>query len=137
MKTSNTFFIKGLFFVCVNFVAQNVFADHCPSIEDITYRLISKDYEWTVDKGVTLDNLLSVKELFAVSIENNGVFVSCKYKNDEKFLKLDGLPIKEKCLLVNSSGNWFTTGTNRLVCDEEDLALCLFDTICAIEKKLK
>ena len=50
MKTSNTFFIKGLFFVCVNFAAQNVFADHCPSIEDITYRLISKDYEWTVDK---------------------------------------------------------------------------------------
>ncbi len=134
MKTIDTFFIRGLFFLYVNFVAHSVFADNCPSVKDITYRLISKDYEWTVDKGVTLDNLLSVKELFSVSIENDGEFVSCKYKSGEEFLKLDGLPEKEKCPLINSSGNWFTTGTNRLVCDEEDLALCLFDINCSKEK---
>ena len=137
MKTTDTLFIRGIFIICINFVAHNVFADNCPSVKEITYRLISKDYEWTVDEGVTLDGLLSVKELFAVSIENNGEFISCKYKNDEKFLKLDGLPAKEKCPLINSSGSWFTTGTNRLVCDEEDLALCLFDKNCPIEKKLK
>jgi hypothetical protein len=134
MKTTDTFFIRGLFFLYVNFTAHSVFADNCPSVKDITYRLISKDYEWTVDEGVTLENLLSVEELFAVNIENNGEFVSCNYKNDEKILKLDGLPIKEKCPLINSSGNWINTDTNRLVCDEEDLSLCLFDTDCSKEK---
>ena len=119
--------------LCTLLCTQLVIADSCPSVKDISYRLISRDYEWTVDEGVTLDELLSVKELIAVSIENEGEFVSCKYKTGEKFIKLDGLPDTEKCPLHKTSGSWFVTGTNRLVCDEEDLFLCVFETDCKEE----
>ena len=125
--------IKFLFFVYILLCTQQAIADSCPTVKDISYRLISRDYEWTVDEGVTLDDLLSVKQLIAVSIENEGEFVSCKYKTGEKFIKLDGLPDTEKCPLQNTSGNWFVTGTNRWVCDEEDLFLCVFDTDCKQE----
>lgn len=114
---------------------QHAIADSCPTVKDISYRLISREYEWTVDEGVTLDELLSVTQLIAVSIENEGEFVSCKYKTGEKFLKLDGLPVAEKCPLHNTSGNWFVTGTNRLVCDEDDLFQCIFETNCKEEKE--
>ena len=119
--------------MCISLCTQSVIADSCPSIKDISYRLISRDYEWTVDEGVTLDELLSVKELIAVSIEKEGEFVSCKYKTGEKFIKLDGLPVAEKCPLHNVSGNWFVTGTNRLICDEDDLFQCNYETNCKEE----
>ncbi|NIQ17085.1 MAG: hypothetical protein GTO02_22685, partial [Candidatus Dadabacteria bacterium] len=88
MKITAFLSSRCLLFVSMAFFTPFVLADSCPSIKDITYRLISKDYEWTVDEGVTLNNLLSVEQLIAVSIENNGEFVSCKYKYKEKFLKL-------------------------------------------------
>ena len=130
MHTRFQTFIKT--FICLTcvLITHGVYADICPSVTEIKYRLISRDYEWTVDEGVTLDDVITVEKLFAVSIENNGEFVSCKYKKGDEFLKLDGLPVKKKCLLTNSSGDWFTTGTNRLVCNEKDFTLCVFETDC-------
>ena len=69
MDILNTRFLVGM---CIFLCTQNAIADSCPTVKDINYRLISRDYEWTVDEGVTLDELLSVKELIAVSIENEG-----------------------------------------------------------------
>lgn len=122
---------KAILIVLVFFIAvPSVSADRCASADEIRDRKISKVYEWTVDDGITLDDLLSVKNLFAVSVENNGEFVSCKYKNDNRFLKLDGLPKKEKCSIITSSGKWFTIGTGRVICYEKDAERCLFDIEC-------
>lgn len=119
--------------MCTLLCTQFAVADSCPSVKEISYRLISRDYEWTVDEGITLDELLSVKELIAVSLENEGEFVSCKYKTGEKFIKLDGLPVAKKCPLHHTSGSWFVTGTKRRVCDEDDLFQCIFETNCKKE----
>jgi len=110
--------------------APSVSADRCATADEIRDRKISNAYEWTVDDGVTLNDLLSVKRFFAVSVENDGEFVSCKYENDKQFLKLDGLPKKEKCSVIASSGQWLTTGTGRVVCNEKDVENCLFDIEC-------
>jgi hypothetical protein len=98
---------------------ENVFADRCPTPEEIRERKISQDYEWTVDDRVTLDGLLSVKQLYAVRIKNNGEFISCNYSTDRRLISLDGLPNKGRCLIMTSVGEWHGTENGEWVCQEK------------------
>ena len=102
----------------------------CPSAMDVRYRLIPESFEWTVDEGITLEDVISVTRLFAVSIENHGEFISCKYDYDKGFLKLDGLPKKDNCRIASVSGKWLDAGNGKLICDEEDAARCSFRIEC-------
>ena len=76
-----------------------------------------------------IDDMLSVTRLIAISIENQLEYVSCKYKIDSKFIKLDGKPVSENCSISISSGSWLTHG-NRKICSEKELDQCLFDIDC-------
>ena len=107
----------------------NVYAFSCPSPEEIRERKISRDFEWTVNDDTSLDDMLSVTRLIAISIENQLEYVSCKYKIDSKFIKLDGKPVSENCSISISSGSWLTHG-NRKICSEKELDQCLFDIDC-------
>ena len=111
-------------------VAPFAFADRCPSTDEIIKREISVDYDWTVDERTGLDDVLAVKKLIATRIMNNGEYVSCKYTTGKLLVRLDGLPIKEKCIIKVSSGEWLTTGTGENACQEEDTLRCLFDIEC-------
>jgi len=106
------------------------FADRCSTAEEVRYRFISKDYEWSVDERMTLENLLDVEKLFAVRIMNRGEFVSCRYRTKRQLINLDGEPKKQKCVIRKSSGQWKSTKSGDLVCQEKDISLCLFDIEC-------
>ena len=123
-----------MFFLWIFMVMEHAFADRCPTPDEIRERKISQDYEWTVNDKVTLDGLLSVKQLYAVRIKNSGEFVSCNYSADKRLLSLDGLPNKGKCSIVTSVGEWHGTEDDELVCQEKDLSQCQFTFECKQEK---
>jgi hypothetical protein len=125
-----TFSGTGLIFLLTPLLVLAAEADGCPSAMDVRYRLISETYEWTVDEGITLEDVISVTRLFAVSIENHGEYVSCKYEYDKRFLKLDGAPKKNNCRITFSSGKWLDAGNGKLICDEEDVTQCNFKVEC-------
>ena len=107
-----------------------VFADTCPSATDIRNRKVPETYEWTVHYELALDDLLSVTQLFAVSIENYGEFVSCKYESPRREVRLDGISKTEKCLIMVDSGNWFTMDDGKIICQEDDLSKCQYKYEC-------
>lgn len=107
-----------------------VFADRCPSTDEIIKREVSRDYDWTVDERTSLDKVLAVRKLIAARIMNNGEYISCRYSTGNFLLRLDGLPIKEECMLKVSSGKWLTTAAGETVCQEEDVLRCLYDIEC-------
>ena len=117
-----------LLFLCI-YAESSIYAESCPSPEQIRERQISRDFEWTVDEDTSLDDMLSVTRLIAISVENQLEYVSCKYKNNSKFIKLDGKASRENCSISISSGTWLTNGKRR-ICDEKELGKCLFDIDC-------
>lgn len=121
----------GISFLSIFMVTGNVCADRCPTPDEVRERKISQDYEWTVDDRVTLDGLLSVKQLYAVRIKDNGRFVSCNYSTEKRLISLDGLPNKGECSIVTSVGEWHGTENGELVCQEKDSTQCHFQFECA------
>jgi hypothetical protein len=111
-------------------VMPDAFADKCPTPDEVRERKISMNYEWTVDERVSLENILSVKRLIAVRIKNDGEYMSCRYTTEKQLVRLDGLPKSDKCVIKISSGEWISTDTGELVCQEKNIALCLFDIEC-------
>ena len=105
-------------------------AERCATPQEVKDRLISPDYEWSVNEEVSLDGLLSVQHLYAVSIENYGEFVACKYEAPQQYIRLDGAPKEGSCPVQALSDNWFVSEHGRTVCEEEDLTLCRFDFGC-------
>ena len=81
-----------------------VSADTCPSVRDIGNREVPEAYEWTVNYELALDDLLSVTKLYAVTIENHGAFVSCKYESPRREVRLDGISKTKKCLIMVDAG---------------------------------
>ena len=109
-------------------------ADSCPSPEMIIKRDLSKQYEWTVDENTTLQDLLSVKELYAVRIMDHDDYVSCHYTTDKWPIKLDMSPSSGKCKPVPHSSKWKNTDSGQVVCMEKDIANCDFNFECKQEQ---
>ncbi len=108
----------------------SVFADTCPSAMDVKNRIVPDNYEWTVNYEMVLSDLLAVTKLYAVSIENSGVFVACEYESPRIDVRLDGISKTKKCLITIESGEWFTLDDGRTVCREKDLGKCQYKYEC-------
>jgi hypothetical protein len=119
----------GLFVLILT--VSNAYADRCATPLEVKDRLISPDYEWSVNEEVTLDGLLSVSQLYGVTIENYGEFVACKYEASQQYIRLDGAPKDSKCPVRPISDNWFISESGRMVCDEKDNTLCHFESACS------
>lgn len=105
-------------------------ADTCPTVRDIQERKVPEAYEWTVNYELALGDLLSVTQLYAVSIENHGEFVSCKYESPNREVRLDGISKAEKCLIMVESGDWFTMDSGGIICQEDELSKCQYKYEC-------
>ncbi|MCZ6803830.1 MAG: hypothetical protein O7D86_07835 [Proteobacteria bacterium] len=105
-------------------------ADQCPTPEIIKDRMISRDYEWTIDERRTLDDVLSVEKLYSIRIKNKGEFIACSYSGSKNLLRLDGKPVKEGCSVNKSSGNWELAENGEQICKEAELGLCVYDINC-------
>ncbi len=107
-----------------------VSADTCPTANDIKDRKVPEAYEWTVNYEVALDDLLAVTQLYAVTIENHGEFISCKYDSPNREVRLDGISRTERCLITVASGNWFTMDNGAIICQEDELSKCQYKYEC-------
>jgi hypothetical protein len=107
-----------------------VFAETCPTSEQIRDRKISKLFAWTVEEDVSLDELLSVQQLYAVRIINFDEYISCRYTTRQWPVRLDGKPEIEKCRISPEAGVWNSTDSGALVCQEKDVAKCGFKLEC-------
>ncbi len=122
-KTLLTFLLTLLF-------SPLVFADTCPTANDIKDRKVPEAYEWTVNYEVALDDLLAVTQLYAVTIENHGEFISCKYESPNREVRLDGISRTERCLITAASGDWFTMDNGAIICQEDELSKCQYKYEC-------
>lgn len=111
-------------------LGPSVSADTCPSAIDIRNRKVPEAYEWTVNYELALDDLLSVTKLYAVTIENHGAFVSCKYESPRREVKLDGISKTKKCLITVSTGDWFTMDNGKIICRDDDIRRCQYKFEC-------
>jgi hypothetical protein len=107
-----------------------VSADTCPTANDIKDKKVPEAYEWTVNYEVALDDLLAVTQLYAVTIENHGEFISCKYDSPNREVRLDGISKAEKCLITVASGDWFTMDNGAIICQEDELSKCQYKYEC-------
>jgi hypothetical protein len=121
---------KILFFLLVLFFSPFISADTCPTVGDIKDRKVPEAYEWTVNYEVALDDLLAVTQLYAVTIENHGEFISCKYDSPNREVRLDGISKAEKCLITVASGDWFTMDNGAIICQEDELSKCQYKYEC-------
>ena len=112
------------------FMVANTNAERCATPDEVRDRLISPDYEWSVSEDVSLNGVLSVTKLYAVTIENYGEFVACKYEASQQYIRLDGAPKMSNCPVRALSDNWFVSEAGQTVCDEENSALCRFEFGC-------
>lgn len=115
---------------CLLIFAEAGLAASCPDPETIRLRELSRDLEWTVDEQTTLEELLTVKSLYAVRISNYGEYVSCYYTRDDWTVKLDAKPVTIGCLIMPDAGRWTSTDSGQLVCREEDVNRCGFRFEC-------
>ena len=107
-----------------------VAADTCPSVRDIKNREVPETYEWTVNYELALDDLLAVTKLYAVTIENHGAFVSCKYESPRREVRLDGISKIKKCLITVDTGDWFTMDNGKIICQDDDIRKCQYKYEC-------
>ncbi|MGH8120354.1 MAG: hypothetical protein ACRESK_07045 [Gammaproteobacteria bacterium] len=115
-------------------VYTDSFSDNCPSPEKIQDRKLSQNYEWTVDEKTTLQNLLSVKKLYAVRIMDEDMYVSCHYTTDKWPVKLDVTPASGSCKSLPRGNNWKKTESGQVVCLEKDVNKCEFSFVCDKER---
>lgn len=107
-------------------------ADSCPSAYQVHSRKISRDYEWTVDEGVTLKEILSVTRLRAVAVQNAGEFIICGYDRGKgKNLNLYAKPKGKLCVVTRAGGKWNKSDAGDLSCGENDPEKCRFQFNCA------
>ena len=116
--------------LCIHAEARG---DSCPSPEIILKRGLSKQYDWTVDENTTLQDLLSVKELYAVRIMDHGLFVACYYTTDKGYVRLDAAPIKGECSLTPDAGQWTSTDSGQNECAETSAGNCGYTYTCKPE----
>ena len=126
--------LRLIFIVVLLGIFTDSYADTCPSPEKIRNRDLSKKYEWTVDETTTLQNLLSVKRLYAVRIMDQDAYVSCHYTTDKWPVKLDLAPVSGACKLAAHGGKWKNTDAGQVVCLEKDPGKCNFSFACKQEQ---
>ena len=119
-----------LMFLLALLFSSSIYADTCPTPSDINDREVPEAYEWTVNYEVALDDLLAVTQLYAVTIENHGEFVSCKYDSPNREVRLDGISKAVKCLITVDSGDWFTMDNGAIICQEDELSKCQYKYEC-------
>lgn len=122
--------VRKIIICCAVLFSSGTFAERCATPDEVRDRKIPPDYEWTVNEEVTLEGLLSVKELYGVSIENYGEFVACKYEAYQQYVRLDGIPKAVPCPVYANSDNWFVSDKGQTVCDDKDFTECLFEYRC-------
>lgn len=125
---SRNFNFIFLFILFINFNA--VMADECPSAKTVKERKISRDYDWSIDERRSLEDVLSVEELYSVRIKNRGEFIACYYTNENGLLRLDGAPLEKNCAIKVQSGNWIETEKSEKICKEKDVSACAFEIQC-------
>jgi len=113
------------------FSSLTVLAVQCPSPEQIRQRTIPENLEWTVDESISIEELLSVKGLFAVRIFNYGEYVSCRYTTERWSVTMDGIPQNSRCIVLPDRGEWDSTNSGQLVCRETDVTQCGFRLKCS------
>ena len=119
-----------LIFLLALLFSSVVSADTCPTVSDIKDRKVPEAYEWTVNYELALDDLLAVTQLYAISIENYGEFVSCKYDSPNREVRLDGISKAQRCLITVDSGDWFTMDNGAIICQEDNLLKCQYKYEC-------
>ena len=107
-----------------------VYADECPTPKEIRDRDISRRYDWAVPENVSLEQLLSVEKLYSVRIIDMDKSISCRYTTPKWPVTLDGEPITKKCRIVTDAGEWVSTESNELACQEKDVTKCGFKLVC-------
>ncbi len=116
--------------LCTVLFANLLHARACPTPQEIRARVVPQDYDWSVAEDVTLEGLLSVEQLYGVSIENHGEFVSCKYEAPGQYIRLDGIPLPRGCPVISISENWAVGASGQIACEDEDPHRCLFSNGC-------
>lgn len=119
-------FLLVLLVSCIS----SAYSDTCPTPDSLRERKIPGRYEWTVQEGVSLENILGAQRLYAVRIYNFDKYVSCRYTTGKWPVKIDGKPLNVKCRLLPETGVWTGTDSGTLVCREKDPAKCGFRQDC-------
>lgn len=109
---------------------NSVWAGQCPSAEMVKEREISRDYDWSIDERLSLDDLLAVEKLYSVRIKNSGEFVACYYSGSNRLVRLDAAAIENNCVINIKSGEWSEAVNSEQICKEVDLNQCLFEIQC-------
>ncbi len=134
-KSNNAFLqtaLTGLWLTIIIFpvLASPAYADECPTPKEIREREISRRYDWAVPENVSLEQLLSVEKLYSVRIIDTDKYISCRYTTAKWPVSLDGEPLTRKCTVTPDAGEWASTESDELVCQEEDVTKCGFKLEC-------
>ena len=121
---------KVILLILILVQASASYAERCATPEEVRERLVSPDYEWSVNEEASLEDILAVEKLYGASIENYGEFIACKYEAPQKYIRLDGVPKDNSCPIQTASDNWFSSEAGKSVCEEEDVTLCRFSFAC-------
>ena len=113
------------------FMGSNVLADTCPAPSEIKARNIPDDYDWSVAENISLEQLINVEILFSVRIKNKNEYIACYYRNSDRVIRLDGLPLGKDCRVYHESNNWQVTDNHEWFCDDEDKYSCLYKKNCS------
>ena len=119
MKFLNKY--RYIYFIILSISPCLLFADQCPTPEKIKERNISREYDWTINERRTLEDVLSVEELYSVRINNKAEYIACYYSGSRSLLRLDGKPLKQTCGVKKISGRWEATENDEQICLEDDL----------------
>ncbi len=122
-----------LFLVFLNTTQLHAESFSCPLISEVKERTISQYFEWTVSDDTSLHSILNVNELLSVSIESYGEFLACTYMSETIQFRLDAKPLEDNCLLVPTSENWFSDGSGKSVCQDDEKGRCVFEINCQFQ----
>lgn len=123
--------MKKLIFIFLVLLSNVSFAETCPAPSEIKARDISKEYDWSVDESITLEQLVNVEALFGVRIKNKNEYIACYYRGKDKVIRLDGLPLGKDCRVFHESTNWKVTEKHEWYCDAEDKYQCVYAKTCS------
>ncbi len=119
-----------IYFIILSISPSLLFADQCPTPEKIKERNISREYDWTINKRRTLEDVLSVEKLYSVRINNKAEYIACYYSGSRSLLRLDGIPLKQPCRVKEIKGRWESTENGDQICLEEDFGKCEYEMKC-------
>lgn len=123
--------MKKCIFAILVLISSYTLAETCPAPSEIKARDISKNYDWSVEESITLEELVNVEALFGVRIKNKNQYIACYYRGKEKVIRLDGLPLGKNCRVYHESTNWQVTEKHEWFCNAEDKYQCIYEKKCS------